>query len=279
MNKKITSTIFFLVLFLWMSAIIPAYANSRIHSLYNNDFIKIEQMDGVSYEVLEETKQNLNAAQQYFRMHFQIALNNSVLIVLTPNKSTYRDEIMTRLRYDQSRAEELANNTAGLAGGHIIIVNAGSSSTIEGRSTIIIHELTHIYQRQLAGGRSGAVMWILEGIANTVAAQVVDQQGYYRLDTYKRNLQRTLRIADRKPSLDELIARNDWSACLYKYGYHITYQTASYATLLLTERFGERRVMNYFIDLGRGANAERAFQDAFGISLANFAGYYAQELR
>ncbi len=279
MNKKNNIITFSLVILLWMTTFVTVYANSQIHSLYNSDFIKIEQMDGVSYEILEETKETINATQRYFRMNFEISLGIPVLIVLTPDQSTYRDELIRRFGYSQSRAEDLSYNTAGLAFRNVIIVNAGSSSTPLGRSFIIIHELTHSYQWQLTGNPTHAVNWIVEGMADTVAAQVSDQEGYYRLDNYKRNLENKLSMTANKPSLSELILRNDWQGCLYKYGYHSTYQTAGYATLLLTERFGARRVMNYFADLGHGANSETAFQNSFGIPLSDFIGDYERVLR
>ena len=266
MRKKIYLVNFLFVL-IWITTSLTVSANSRIYPLYNSDFITIEQMDGVSNELLDQTRQTLNLTQQYFRMNFDIPLSTSVMIVVTPNKNVFRDQLIEKFRYNESQAEHLANNSSGIAGGHVIVINADSS--MQGRSYIMVHELTHIYQGQLAGSQRGAAMWIMEGLANTIAAKIADYEGHEKLDNYQRKLQKEFSLTIR-PNLDELIARNDWRACLDKYGYRITYQTASYAALLLTERFGERRVMKFFAELGQGATSDISFQNSFGISIADF---------
>jgi len=82
-----------------------------------------------------------------------------------------------------------------------------------------------------------------------------------------------------KPELAELRASADWSNALSRYGSPATYKTAGFAVMVLTERFGQEKVLTYFSSLGKGDSAENAFYHSLGINLADFETEIMSSLR
>ena len=197
-------------------------------------------------------------------------------IVLTRDRKAYVAEIVNRFKIDELAAQRASRGTDALSGDRFVIVNISGIPTIRQKTFLIAHELTHHYQRQIAGANAGKVKWLLEGMAETVGAQVVARRGYWETVQYRNNWQVGLQAADNKPDLSDLETAAGWSAAIARYGSAITYKTAGLAVMTLTERFSQGKVLDYFAGLGRGETPDVSFRKAFGISLADFAAEYRQ---
>ena len=160
----------------------------------------------------------------------------------------------------------------------LIILDVSGTPTTRQRTFLTAHELTHQYQRGLAKNQAGQVKWLLEGMAETVGAQVVDRQGYFRLNQYRDNWQGGLRATPRRPGLEELVTAQGWANSIDRYGSPATYKTAGLAVLLLADQRGLEKVCDYFIRLGKQESPEDAFFHAFGRSLTEYMTEYERQM-
>ncbi|HEY3425323.1 MAG TPA: hypothetical protein VGL27_11045 [Negativicutes bacterium] len=281
MNRRYTLLICCLVFCLSVTTALTACAfaaNSTVDSSSHETFT-IEQQAGVTDQSVNEIQQAADATKQFFADSMGLALEKPVTLVLTPDRPSYIAEVITRFKISELDAERAAKGTDALAGKDLIIINVSGIPTVRQKTFLIAHELTHKYQYQLAGPQASKVMWLLEGMAESIGAQVVARQGYWKLDQYYNNWQSGLRLTANKPTLGELETRDGWSLSISQYGSPYTYKTAGLAVLVLTERFGQQQVLDYFTRLGRGETPETAFQNAFGTTMSDFANDFTRSIR
>ena len=236
--------------------------------------VTVELTEGVGGEAAAEIKQAADATAGFFAETYGLRLEKPVTIVLTRDRKAYVAEIVKRFNIDELAAQRASQGTDAVSGGRFIIVNDGGIPTTRLKTFLIAHELTHQYQHQIAGASAGKVKWLLEGMAETVGAQVVARRGYWSVAQYRNNWQVGLQAADNKPDLGDLETAAGWSAAIAGYGSSVTYKTAGLAVLTLTERFSQGKVLDYFAGLGRGETPGNSFHKAFGISMADFAAEY-----
>jgi len=245
----------------------------------DNAAVSVERMAGITDDAVKEIQQAADAATGFFGDNAGLRLKESVTIVLTQDRKSYIREIISRFKISEPEAERVSLGTHALAGNRLIIVDMSGIPTVRQKTFLIAHELTHQFQRQLAGNQAGQVKWLLEGMAETTGAQVVARRGYFGIDQYRNNWRSGLEQTADKPDLSELKSADGWSASLSRYGSSVTYKTAGLAVLTLTERFGQQKVLDYFSGLGRGESPESSFQKAFGISMADFIAEYRRIIR
>lgn len=275
MNRRLKLFTFCIVYYILVTTSLTACAFSPS----THEQITVEQIGEITNESATEVQQAANATTLLFEKNTGILLEKPVTIVLTPNRKSYITELITRFHISELEAEKVAKGTDALSGTNLIVVNIDGIPTVRQKTFLIAHELTHQYQRQIAGNRASQVIWLLEGMSETVGAQVVAKQGYFRLDQYQSNWQNGLQMTASKPNLSELETRADWSRSLSQYSSPITYKTAGLAVLTLTQQFGEQKILDYFKGLGRGLNPETAFQNAFGMSMADYESQFMNTLR
>jgi len=271
-NTRLKAIAFWFVFCILATATITACAFSTTSDIWAdpNKGVKIEQMVGITSEAADEIQQAADATTRFFINNTGMRLKNQVIIILTTDRRSYIDEIITKFKISELEAERVARGTHALSGKNLIIVDMSGIPTARQKTFLIAHELTHHYQRQIAGNRAGNVMWMLEGMAETVGAQVVAQQGYLQIEQYKNNWRTGLAKTADKPSLSQLKTSNDWSRSISQYGSSLAYKTAGLAVLMLTERFGQEKVLDYFAELRQGEDPEVTFQNIFGITMTDF---------
>ncbi len=275
MNKHLKSLAFCIIYYFLLTTTLTACALSPNYQ----DKIQIQKLAEISDQSANEVQQAANATKEFFEKNNGLILEKPVTIVLTPNRKSYITEVIARFHLNDLEAEKVARGTDALSSKNLIIVNMSALPTVRQKTFLIAHELTHHYQRQIAGNRADQIIWLLEGMAESVGAQVVDQQGYLKLDQYEHNWQGGLRMATSKPDLAELETRNSWSLALSKYGSPMTYKTAGLAVLILTQEFGQQKVLEYFRGLERGESPDVSFQNAFGISISTYQNQFMITLR
>jgi hypothetical protein len=253
---------------------VPAEKESTVQK----SSITIERQADVTSEEVAELQQMADETTLFFT-DANIRLEKSITIVLTRDRKAYISEVISRFKISEFEAAKVTKGTDAIAGKDLIIVNLSGVPTPRQKTFLIAHEMTHHYQRQLAGDQAGKVKWMLEGMAESVGAQVVARKGYMNLVGYKNNWLGGLKTANNKPRLFELRSRDGWSNAISQYGSGLTYKTAGVAVLLLTERFGQQKVLDYFVELGQGESPETSFQRVFGVKMTDFESELESLLR
>jgi hypothetical protein len=143
------------------------------------------------------------------------------------------------------------------------------------RVGLVAHELTHVSQYELAGGRRGrSEQWLREGLADWVRYQVLQHFGLRSYAESKRRILEEIRrqgSLDRFPELTTLGANREWNAARAQYGAVGTYRQAFLAVDWLVERRGHDAIIDYFRRFGSVDEREGNFQAAFGVPPGEFA--------
>lgn len=147
------------------------------------------------------------------------------------------------------------------------------------RAGLFAHELTHMSQYELAGGRrASSEQWLREGFADWVRFRTLDILALRPYAESKRRVLEEVRRAapvDRFPALGVLVTNRQWISARNELGGGATYGQAFLATDWLIERHGSARVIDYFRRFGRSDDRSRNFLAVFGTP----AGQFAQEFR
>jgi hypothetical protein len=149
------------------------------------------------------------------------------------------------------------------------------------RIHVLAHELTHIVQYELAGGRLAGDLWLIEGFADWVACRVLEALG---LDTFSRRRDQKIaqvRRENRPPSLpplSQMATVQDWDALSARHGGAIAYGQAFLATDFLIQQHGLTSVIEYFQHVNRASNRLHHFQAIFGEELSAFEGDFSAYL-
>ena len=156
------------------------------------------------------------------------------------------------------------------------------AASILARVGLVAHELTHVSQYELAGGRRGrSEQWLREGHADWVRFRVLEHLGLRSYaESRKRILQEVRRAqsVERFPSLTLLATNREWTTARNESGQVATYYQAFLATDWLVERRGHGAVIEYFRRFGRFDDREGNFEAAFGMSLSRFADEFQSRL-
>lgn len=141
---------------------------------------------------------------------------------------------------------------------------------------ILAHELTHVAQYELSGGRRGSSeQWLREGMADWVACQGLERLGESTFAQERDGVLTAVSLAfpllqGRPLDLIDLGRPLGWEARHLRLGNGATYRLA----FLLTDEFIHRRGLPALLDYFRafaGANDRFGnFQRAFGLSVREF---------
>jgi hypothetical protein len=150
---------------------------------------------------------------------------------------------------------------------------------------VLAHELTHVVQYQLAGGRRGhSEQWLREGMADWVASQVLERLG---ITTFSHEREEALRaVAGELPRLRDdpldLVALGEprgWETRHLRSGDRLTYRLAFLLADDLIRRRGLDRLLDYFGAFARSDDRFGHFQQAFGVSLGEFQASALERVR
>lgn len=157
----------------------------------------------------------------------------------------------------------------------------GSASLLS-RVGLIAHELTHVGQYELVGGRRGSSdQWLREGFAEWVKFQALEHLGLRPYAESRSRVVQEVRRAgpvEKFPALTGLATNREWTAARIQFGRIATYRQAFLATDWLVERNGSQTVIEYFRRFGRFDDREGNFLAAFGLPVGEFAKEFRLKL-
>jgi hypothetical protein len=231
--------------------------------------VQIESMSDILQEEVADFKHAVDETVKYYS-EAGLPLNKPVTIVLTRNRKAFLAEAASRFGISEIEVNRVGKGVDALSGNRLIVINVDGTPTSRQRTFLLAHELTHQYQRQIAGAKAVEVKWMLEGMAEAVGAQIVARNGFMSTEQYKANWQTGICIAKNKPYLTQLRTSQDWSNALSVYGSGLTYKTAGWATLLILEEYGLQSIIDYFGELGQGKSSSEAFRNSFEIDMLQY---------
>jgi hypothetical protein len=181
------------------------------------------------------------------------------------------DRVMAR---DQARFA----SGVGTARGILIRADRVAAVPLVDRVGLYAHELTHVSQYEMAGGKRGGDQWLREGFADWVRYRTMEALGLRAYAESRRLVLRRVARAgsvERFPALGALVTNRQWTTARNELGGPATYDQAFLATDWLVERTGRERVVDYFRRFGRRDDRVAHFREAFGMP----PGLFAEEFR
>lgn len=231
--------------------------------------VTVEADTRLAPEVVEATDRAVAAVRAFFSREYGLELDHDVRIVLAGDKNDFAEALVHDAKASPVLADEKAEYAAGVSGRAVIVARPGRQAKPAAVAFLVCHELTHQYQAQVAPGRFAAVHWMSEGVADVVAARLVEDMGLGRLDDLRGRWEKTVGAASDRPRLAGLHGREDWHGARKRFGASLVYAMSDLAVLELTQRAGVAGLFDYFKAL-RAMAPEQAFEKAFDRDLATF---------
>lgn len=211
-------------------------------------------------------------------LELELPLPDRFTVFVYPSRAGYQAGLVREGRLPPARAAEIAGYSVGLGQHRRLFVN---DEALRGarRSVwlgVVAHELTHLAQYELTGGRRGrSEQWLREGMADWVAFRVLERLGE---DTLHRQRERTLSAvaaalpAFRDDPLDLVVlgSPTGWAARSVRSGGRLTYGLAFLLTDDLIRRRGFESLRAYFRVFADSDDRFGHFRRAFGLSLTTF---------
>jgi hypothetical protein len=246
-------TLFFLI----VCGPLQAYGAGRIDLVVDR---------GTSRDVEAAARAAIEATNDFFKKVYGLTLERKVEIFLVPDRQAHIKELKQRYSLTETEAASRAQSTSGSALDGIIIVNAANTGGKQGLFFCLCHELVHYFQGQVSRNFC-AIMWLTEGTANVLAAQIMAAAGVQCLEAglWPEVLKRGPGI----PRLEHLHSFKDWGTTINSYGQATAYAVSSMAVVTLIRAKGNKPLFAFFQGLNK-AKPEDAFYQAFGVKLADF---------
>jgi hypothetical protein len=219
---------------------------------------------GVAPEAVLDVQRAAELAQEFFRREYSVELTREVRIVIVPDRTAYAAAMRREFRVDDAEAERRARTTTAWTAGSTIVMTVTPGSARAFRMVLTAHELVHQLQIQVSTPvNPWRLYWVAEGVADAVAAHIVETNGYAPAGTYRERWVTSLRRAARRPDLQELSTQDGWFASLDRSGSGVTYALSALAAHYLAERHGHGAILTYFRTLGITGDGAPAFQRTF----------------
>ncbi len=193
------------------------------------------------------------------------------------SEEAFEAGLMTEARAEAAMAKDQARFATGVgtAQGIFIRTDKLTAAPLAVRVGLYAHELTHVSQYEMAGGRrGGSEQWLREGFADWVRYRTLDALMLRPYAESRRRVLEEVRRAgpvDRFPALGVLVSNRQWIAVRNELGAAATYGQAFLAADWLVERYGSARVVDYFRRFAHADDRARNFLAAFGEPAGRFA--------
>lgn len=213
---------------------------------------------------------------QFFRDHYNAELKEPIEVILASDTMNYIHTLEPLVGHNFAIYQ--ATHSAGTTVNNSIIINTGASQSYEDTLFLTSHELAHQYQLQTMTTDITRFNWLVEGMADVIAANVVAANFTYgsgKINNYRQSWTRMLALTDHHLHLSDLDHRPAWQQAVSVQG-SIAYRTAALAVFVLIDRTGYQSLQTFFTD--KSADREQAFQKAFGIPLDDFATEFEKSI-
>lgn len=208
----------------------------------------------------------------------RLPLPGRLMVFVYPTRAEYEQGLIREGGLSTTGAARIAGTSLGLAQQRRLFVNDEALRGAPRRVWLglIAHELTHVGQYELAGGRRGrSEQWLREGMADWVAARILDRLGEADVDERRGRALRTMVAAetDSQQPLDLVVLGHPrgWRTHVSEVGTAATYGLAFLLTDELVRRHGFDGLITYFRAFAGSDDRFGHFQRAFGESLYEFA--------
>ncbi len=223
----------------------------------------------VSNEAKDQARLAVNTTLKFFHNTYGLSLEKDVQVYLVTDRTAYKRALKRWYDMNEAEAAHRAQKSAGTAGDATIVVDVGDIRSREAQLFCLCHEIVHQFQGQASRGRTGSIMWVAEGVAEALAAQILATAGVTGGTDYQNRCLSILKKATSRPRLENLHTLQDWFAAIEAHGSMVTYGTATVAVLALVQRHGYEPLFIYFRALNQ-ASPEDAFYQAFGVKVSSF---------
>jgi len=237
----------------------PAYGGARIDLVVEH---------GVDKEAETQVRSAINTTIDFFQNTYGLSLEKNIRVLAAPDKLNYKEAIKQWYGASDAMAGYQADRSVGLQSRGTIIVDLGERRNRHGKIFTLCHEIVHHYQSQESRDRHGAIRWMTEGVADVIAAHILETAGISGVDFKQRTLA-ILKRTQNWPKLENLHTPKDMEAANRAYGSGVTYGTAGLAVLTLVEWRGYQPLFAYFRAL-KNTSPEEAFYQAFGARVSDF---------
>ncbi len=232
----------------------------------------------VGREGLTSPESTLGTIATVMTADLGIPLPQGFMAFLYPTWAGYAEGLAVAGGVPVDRAGDIAAYSVGLGQAGRVFV---STETLRDAPRtvwlgILAHELTHVAQYELSGGRRGSSeQWLREGMADWVACQVLERLGE---STFARERDEVLTavalafpaLQGRPLDLTDLGRPLGWEARHLRLGNGPTYRLAFLLTEELIRRRGLPALLHYFRAFAESDDRFGHFRRAFGLSLREF---------
>jgi hypothetical protein len=207
-----------------------------------------------------------------------LPLPSQFAVFVYPAQDEYAQGLVQVGHVSPARAAEIAERSVGLARPGRLLLNDHALRGAR-RSTwlgVVAHELTHLAQYELSGGRRGSsVQWVREGMADWVKSRVLERLGE---GTFRQRRQQALRavarglpgLRDDTFDLANLGSPRGWEARALGAGGRLAYRLAFLLTDDLVRGRGFESLLAYFRASVDSDDQRDHFHRVFGLSLQGF---------
>ena len=234
--------------------------------------IILDAPDAPSLAAAAALAQPLRRIAGILRSEFDLPLPARVVTRFYPSRERLTVGLVAHASMTATTAEELARFAAGIALPNSLLVRTPPSAMVGTEWTrLLAHELTHLAQIELAGGEPAATRWLVEGVAEWVAYNVLDRLQPGTLDRHRHIAARaSCGASARRLQLATLSTARGFLDRIEAEGSARVYQVAFTLADQLVAQRGFDAARRYFLALRVSASAEHAFRLAFGTSTADF---------
>lgn len=223
-------------------------------------------------EVSAETYQNaalaVDLATTYMEKQFSLKLNKDIQLSLLADTDSYENWFVSELNLSRETARLGTRFTHAASAKNVIGVNTSKFVNQADQTFALAHELTHHYQSQEAGTDKIYPYWLYEGMADYIAAQVVENARLQPRGFYSKSTVDYICMITERPRLSELHTTPDWGNAILRYG-AFTYSVCDYAVHYLMAKRNPQSLIDY-LRLSKSNPEDVAFKKAFGLSLVDF---------
>jgi len=220
----------------------------------------------------------------YMKDELGIPFPSRVSLYLYPHDLAFERGLQEEAGFAPPSAVRTAGYASAVATAGKVLVNELDLARASWKRCveILAHELVHVAQYHLAGGRRGwSVQWLREGFAEWAATAALDRLGLERRDVrFAKAKGRVAWVYDggNLPTLRQLMSPSGWTAIQDKPDGAASYELAMLATDFLISRAGIAAVIQYFRD-SEVRDPRGNFSEAFGHSPFEFEAEFMTHLK
>lgn len=257
-----------ILLFLLFNTITGAYGR-----------ITITADPNVDAETIEMVEKIVNSFNDILIRDMKVLLSRDVRLFLCSNSESYIKTLRKEFKFSKREAQKRANSTIGLSRSNIAVIAVNFDSSFNSNTkyrayNVTAHELAHQLQADLSGNYLGGVLyWMVEGVADLIAAVVASECGYESFEKWKLDRINILRSAKNYASPESVgyISYKDWDKLFveWKYPYEVSDLLVFYLMNITNNNFYEA-MSEYFSQASNFRDDKVVFEEVFGISFDDF---------